>query len=537
MAVARAPAPDRLAALKAAIDDLEAHRFDRAAARCEHLLARDADDTDAMLVCGLATGASGDAVRAAPLLDRVARARPDAAHPCRDLAGLLAQSARPERIARQFRASLDLAPEDASLRYAFADFLRETGRAAEAVDMLREALRLRPAFPRAHNLMAIALAERGDTAAALAHLRDAVALDPGDAAAWTNLGMLLKTTARFAAAITAYDTALALQPDDPQIRVNRVVALLRAGRWAEAWTDYEWRLSLPGSPAPPARMLPKLSALPTLAGRTILAVHENGFGDTLQFARYLPLLADRGARVLAVVPPPLTRIMRSVAGVAAVLGPDDPVPDHDYVCPFCSLPRVFETTPDTVPAAIPYFHADPALVATWARHLPGGRRVGLVWAGQSRPWLPGFDTLNAHRNLPLAALAPLAVIPDVTFISLQKGPAAAEAHPPPDGMVLIDHMDHVEDFADTAGIIACLDLVISVDTAVAHLAGALGKPVHLLDRYDNCWRWLSERTDSPWYPALRIFRQHRPGHWPPVVQRVAKALSTREMGMLLYQNL
>jgi hypothetical protein len=221
-----------------------------------------------------------------------------------------------------------------------------------------------------------------------------------------------------------------------------------------------------------------------------------------------------------------------VPGVAAVLQPDDTPPEHDYCCPFFSLPRVFETTPDSIPAAIPYLHADPALVAAWADRLkPGRLRVGLVWAGQARPALRGFVTLDGRRSTTLATLAPLAAVPGVVFVSLQTGPAAAQARTPPPGMVLLDPMAEVKDFADTAAIIANLDLVISVDTAVVHLAGGMGKPVFLLDRYDHCWRWLSGRADSPWYPALRVFRQARIGEWAPVLQRVATALAAFASGL------
>ncbi len=179
------------------------------------------------------------------------------------------------------------------------------------------------------------------------------------------------------------------------------------------------------------------------------------------------------------------------------------------------------------PATIPYLRPDPELVAAWSRRLPPAtaRRIGLVWAGQARPWLTGFATLDSRRSASLAQFAALAAaVPEVQFISLQKGPAAAEASTPPAGMRLHDPTPDIADFADTAAIIGNLDLVISVDTSVVHLAGALGKPVFLLDRYDNCWRWLSDREDSPWYPTVRIFRQETLSDWTAPMRRVAAAL-------------
>jgi hypothetical protein len=220
----------------------------------------------------------------------------------------------------------------------------------------------------------------------------------------------------------------------------------------------------------------------------------------------------------------VNRLLRSVPGVADVPDGEAPVPVHDFHCSFNGLPRAFETTLETIPCDMPYLTADGALVRQWAERLPdnGALRVGLCWAGQARPWLPGFSGLDQRRSTQLATLAPLAVVPGVQFVSLQKGPASVEARAA--GSTLLDVMDDVHDFSDTAGLVANLDLVISVDTSVVHLAGALGKPVFLLDRYDNCWRWLSGRENSPWYPTLRIFRQLRSGEWGPVIEAAATAL-------------
>jgi hypothetical protein len=272
--------------------------------------------------------------------------------------------------------------------------------------------------------------------------------------------------------------------------------------------------------------MPSLTDQPDLTGRTILVTHEEGFGDTLHYARYLPLLAARGAIVLVAAPPALRRLLGAMSGVHLVSTADLETPGRwrpvDHVCPFVSLPRVFGTTLETIPPA-PYLNPDPRDVRTWAARLPTGAcRVGLVWAGQARPWLPGFDTVDGRRSLSLAQLAPLASVAGVRLISLQKGAAAAEAAAWP---ALFDPMVEAHDFADTAAIIANLDLVISVDTAVAHLAGALGKPLFLLDRFDHCWRWVAGRADSPWYPGLRIFRQAAIGDWPPVIARAAAALA------------
>ncbi len=510
----------RAALLAASVAALEAGRFAEAENRAGAWQAEDPSDLDALLLRGLALAAEGESTRAAPLLQRVAAARPGFAHPCRDLAGLLAGA--PSLVAAQFRACRRLAPQDDALALAYADFLRDAGRPAPAAAVLRALLRRAPRLAAAQKLFGMTLLDLGAPDGAIGALRRAVALDPDDAAAWSNLGVALKIEGAFAASFAAHDRAVALAPGHAQIRLNRAVARLRAGEFAPAWPDYEYRLRVGGRQALPAEtLLPSLDALPDLAGRTVLAWHEEGFGDTLQFARYLTLLAARGARVLAWVPKELARLFATLDGVASVLTPPAPVPAHDWHCPFFSLPRAFGTTLETIPAAIPYLRADPTAAAAWAENLPAdGLRVGLVWAGQARPWLPGFSALDASRSMAPATLAPLGAVPGVRLVSLQKGAAAAQARDLP----LCDPMAEVADFADTAAIIANLDVVVSVDTAVVHLAGALGKPVFLLDRYDNCWRWLAGREDSPWYPTLRIFRQTRMGDWAPVVAQVAAAL-------------
>jgi hypothetical protein len=335
--------------------------------------------------------------------------------------------------------------------------------------------------------------------------------------------MMLKVEGRFAAAIAAHDQALALDPSNHRYRVNRAVALLKMGQWERAWEDYEARLELADVKlVDRGRLMPSLRPSERLAGVTVVALHEDGFGDTLQFLRYLPLLAERGALVVACVPPALERVMRLVPGVAAVVTDSRRLPPHDFVCPMFSLPRVFATTVETIPP-VPIVALDAELRQRWAGRLPvDGLRAGLVWAGQARPTLPGFAALDRRRSAGLAAFAPLFDVSGVAFVSLQAGPTAQQARPA--GVAMIDPMPEVSDFADTAAIIAGLDVVISVDTSVVHLAGLVGRPVFLLDRYDGCWRWLSGRADSPWYPELTIFRQERPEDWSGAMAEAAASL-------------
>jgi tetratricopeptide (TPR) repeat protein len=515
----------RAAALGGAFAALDAADAETAFSLAAPWLARDEADIEAALATGLALGIRGEAADAAPLLQRVARARPGFAHPGADFARLCRD---PARVAALFAACAALAETDTGLAYAQADFLLDQGDATGAIAAIRRGLSAAPEFAPGHNMLGMALLEAGDAAAAIAAFRRAAALTPDEGAVWTNLGMALKVEGRFEEAVAAHDRAVALAPGDPRLRLNRAIALLRAGRMAAAWPDYECRLA-PGDGLglPRDRMLPAVTDL-DLRGRTVLAWHEEGFGDTLQFGRYLPLLAARGARVLARLPPPLIRLFAGMPDIE-VLPAGAPIPSFDFHVPVFSLPRAFATTLETIPAAIPYLRADPALVAAWAPRLPrdGRLRVGVVWAGQARPWLPFFTALDRRRSAMLADLAPLTAVPGIRLVSLQMGAPAAAPRPP--DIPLFDPMADVRDFADTAAILDQLDVLVSVDTSVVHLAGALGRPVLLLDRYDSCWRWLAGREDSPWYPSLRILRQTVPGDWSGPVARAAALLNSGDI--------
>ena len=508
--------------LKAAIDHLESRRWRMAEVQCRILLADDPSDVEGMLLLGLAIAASGEASRAAPLLDRVRRARPEHADPCRDFATMEPRVPR-ALVTRQYRACLRLAPTDPRLRHDFAGYLMENAEPDTALTVLRDA----PESATTSNLRGMALAETGKFKEATRCFDNAVRLDPTSPGGWSNLGMMLKIEGRFDESLTAYDRAIARAGDDPQIQVSRAIALLHAGRWDAGWRDYEWRFNRPGHVAASnAPALPRLAADSRLDGQHVLIWHEAGFGDTLQFTRYLPLLASLGATVTAAVPAALVRLTRGMPGISVIQAGEGSLPPHDLQCPFFSLPLALGTTTRTVPGA-PYLAADPALTAAWATRLPrDGLRAGLVWAGQARPWLKGFTSVDRRRSAGLAAFAPLATVRGVRFVSLQAGTAAAQGQEPPQGLELTDPMESVHDFADTAAIIANLDVVISVDTSVAHLAGAMGKPVFLLDRYDNCWRWLHGRNDSPWYPSMTIFRQPRPGDWASAMHRAASSLGS-----------
>ena len=487
----------------------------------EPLHARNGNDMEAGLLLGIACGAAEQPVRAAALLDHVAKLRPEAAHPASDLIGVLETRRRLHAVVPYLEAALALAPDDHRLLTCAGGWFQGLGDHARADKLLERAIGLRPNFWPAQIARAAVDADRGNLVPAVERVQRAIAAGGGQAAAHANLGVMLAHLQKFDEADAAFRVARRMEAGRVQIAYNHGEALLKAGRLAEGWPAYNIRLHFPGAALlPMARLLPRLAAGARLDGRTVLLTHDAGFGDTLQFIRYAKLLAARGARVVLWVPPALHRLLARVEGIAQVFSDDRAWPMHDWHCPVMRLPEVFGTTLDDIPAAAPYVHADAADAALWRARLPaadGTRRIGLVWAGGSRENQPQMQAVDRRRSIDPALLAPLLGVPGVRFVALQIGR-------PGSGLDVIDPMDGVRDFADTAAIIEALDAVVSVDTAVAHLAGAMGKPVYLLDRFDNCWRWLSGRKDSPWYPSLRIFRQREWGDWSGAIGGLVEAL-------------
>ncbi len=508
----------RTAALRAALAKLHAGAFAEAAALAEPWH-RAGADVEAALLLGLALGGSGVPDRAAALLDAVARQRPAARHPAQDLMDLLRRT-QPVAVDTYFAAARAQAPDDPRLAIALSAWQKENGAADAARATLAQVVASQPGFAPAQIGLAVLQAEAGLLDDAAARLRHMLAADPAKVDALSNLGVVLAMQGSFAESFGVFAQAVRLAPGRADIAMNQGHALLKAGHLREGWAPFNRRLDLPGRALLPARLLlPPLAPGQRLDGKVVVATYDSGFGDTLHFARYLPLLAARGAQVLLWVPAPLRRLLAVLPGVAQVLSGDVTLPRFDWHCPVMRLAQVFGTDIETIPPPAP-IAPEPALVDSWAARLPplppSTRRVGLAWAGAAK------TPFDSRRSMRLAALAPLAEAAGMQWISLQAGPARDQL--PPAGLALHDPMAGVQDFADTAAIIAGLDAVVSVDTAVAHLAGAMGKTVILLDRYDNCWRWLTQREDSPWYPGMRILRQARWGDWGPVVWQAAAVL-------------
>ena len=471
---------------------------------------------------GVALKDQGWLEEAASAYRRAIAVQPDYADAHDNLGNVLADLGRPEEAAPCYRRAIALRPGNPATHNNLGIALKQTGQLQDAAAAYRQAIALKPDYVEAHNNLGNVLKELGLLDEAAQCFQRALDLRPGLADAHSNLGNVLLAQGRVDQAAEAYERAIALNPDYAEARNNLALIQLQRGDFERGWEGYEWRWKLKVAVAPRRDFPQPEWRGEQLSGARVLVHAEQGFGDAIQFCRYVPLVAQRGAKVILEVQPELKRLMAGLAGVHELVTLGEALPPFDYHIPLMSLPRVFGTRLDTVPADVPYLRAPPDLVQAWRDKLSGitGLRVGLAWAGSPQ------HMNDRNRSLALSTLAPLAAVSGATYMALQKGPSAAQAATPPAGMRLVELGTELGDFADTAAVIANVDLVIAVDTAVAHLAGALGKPVWLLLPFAGEWRWLLDRSDSPWYPSMRLFRQPRPGAWGEVLERVVQELGT-----------
>jgi hypothetical protein len=394
--------------------------------------------------------------------------------------------------------------------------------------LFRQAVRLRPQSPEAHNNLGMVLAELARYAEAEPCYQEALRLRPGFADAHANFGNAYKEQGRLEEAVASYDIALAYRPDSVSAHWNRALARLQQGNFADGWAEYEWRWQRKQTPMRPFRQ-PRWDGAP-LAGRTILLWMEQGLGDMIQFIRYAALLQEQGGRVVVECPGfliPLIPLFSTCPGIAQLVAEGSPLPDFDVHAPLMSLPHLCRTTLTSIPATVPYLFANDALVAAWARQLAryeADYRIGITWQGNPH------HRHDRYRSIPVQLFAPLGQLPGVRLINLQKGSGIDQLASSGDRFAVIDllsEQDPAVAFMDTAAIMRNLHLVITVDTAIAHLAGALGVPVWTAIAAIPDWRWLLDRADSPWYPTMRIFRQQEFGNWREVIDRMAAEIRTQ----------
>ncbi|MSP90043.1 MAG: tetratricopeptide repeat protein [Alphaproteobacteria bacterium] len=417
-----------------------------------------------------------------------------------------------------YRVALALKPGYVKALYNLAQSLIGRSESAAALGPIERACAIDPALGVLHSARATALRlqERMDDAAAA--YRRAVMLDPSHAPTLFNFGNLHLAVANPAGAADWYGLALALRPDDPEYRWNHALALLSAGQYAQGWRAYEWRWRWPGFSEPSRSWAAPAWEGTGLGKRTILLHAEQGLGDTIQFIRYAPQVRRRCGRVVLQCQPELIRLLQGYPGIDALVRNGEALPAHDAHAPLLSLPRIFHTELETIPPPLASAAARPAF------DLPlSGKalRIGIAWAGNPKH---GKDR---QRSVEPGRFAALAALPGIQLYSLQVGPRAPELAAIPGRDAIVDLAPRLTDFADAAAAIDALDLVIAVDTAIAHLAGTLGRETWILLSYAPDWRWLTQRDDTPWYPSVRLFRQRAPGDWDDVFARVAAALTAR----------
>lgn len=400
--------------------------------------------------------------------------------------------------------------------------LQSLGREEEALASFDKALAIMPDSIAALNNRGNTLMILGRLDEALTCFDRALAIAPGHAETLNNRANSLRYLGKLDEALTAFERALAIKPDFAEAHWNESLCLLAYGDFHRGWERYEWRWRTRQFAREKQDFSgPLWLGKEDVSSKTVLLHAEQGLGDTLQFCRYAPAVAARGATVILAVHPPLKELLRSLPGAARVVSLDEAVPSFDFHCPLMSLPLALGTHVETVPAEVPYLSANPIRVARWRERLEEleGLKIGLVWAGQ-----PAGDRVDQRRSMRLEQMLEVGSVEGVALISVQKGEAANQVRALGTGSGLVDWTEELTDFVDTAALVAALDLVISVDTSVAHLAGSLGKPVWVLNRYDRCWRWLTNRDDSPWYPTMRLFTQPNPGDWADVMARVVAEL-------------
>jgi hypothetical protein len=399
------------------------------------------------------------------------------------------------------------------LGHAHSDALQ----AGEALRAYRDAARLKPDLPDLFNNLGTALRNIGALEEAEQRLREAVRRAPGDAAAQLNLSSVLKELGKTADAESLLRDAIGRHPSDPVLLYNLSLLLLLLGRDQEAWPGWEQRFA---ARAIPSRGLPQpqWNGEP-LNGRTLLVYAEQGLGDTIQFCRYLPALNTTGGKVIFESPPGLRRLLSTLPHVPPLVVPGDTLPPLDLVCPLMSVPA---RTGAAIPATNPYLFAEPGRIARWRERLgTHGFKIGIAWQGN-----PGRIE-DRGRSVKLREFAPLAAIPGVRLISLQKNDGVEQLEEGPAVETLGPDFDVGPDrFLDTAAVMMNVDLVVTSDTSIPHLAGALGRPVWVALRKVPDWRWLLDRSDSPWYPSMRLFRQTERDDWAPVFGAIAAAIRT-----------
>jgi tetratricopeptide (TPR) repeat protein len=500
------------------------HRFEEAVLSCEQALSMVPDNAEAHFLHAELLSQLGRPADVLASLDRVLALQPDLLQALKNRGAISLMLGRCEAALADFDRILVQEPRNPDIWSDRGQALCSLFRFGEALESLDRALAIDPRSVKALHNRGIVLWNLDRFEEALDSYDRALRMAPDVPQIQTSRANALAALGRLEDAMAVHDAIAARLPDFAQGRWNRAQCMLQLGRWKDGFAEFEWRKRQPESAWRfPERSRPEWLGKDDLSGKTLLIRAEQGLGDTLQFVRYGALAQTRGAKVIMAVQPGLKRLLRNgFGGADAVIGLDEPEPPHDFQAAMMSLALAFGTEVENVPATVPYIKAEESLSAAWRGKLGArGFKIGIAWHG---------SLYSGGRSFPLAALADIAKLAGVRLFSLQKGAGSEQLGQLPPGVRVEELGPTYEagDFAETAAAIAALDLVITCDTAIAHLAGALGRPTWIALKHAAEWRWLVGRDDSPWYPSLRLFRQPVAGDWQSVFAAMARTLAVRD---------
>jgi len=515
------------------------------------ILKKQPDNVDILHMLGVICSAKGDFDSAIRLIKKALNIKPSNYHAFYNLANIYRDNKRYNEAIDCYQKAIDYYPDFVDALYNLGILYQEIGRLndaiecykkaiqtnpglfnlhfnlgnalydkgfiEEAIKSYRNAIRLSPDFTAAYYNLANIFKERDQNDEAIAFYKKALQLDPGNIDVYHNIGILLHNRGLIEEAIRYYKKAISLNYNLAEIHFDLAFALLSIGNFEEGWREYQWRRKLKSHSINFAE--PEWEGI-TNEGRLLL-YEEQGYGDTIQFARYCDIVSNKGIKVILLCSEPLKSIMKNVNGITEVYNYKEQLPEFDFHCPLSKLPLIFRTDLDNIPSNIPYISITPDLFSFWKNKINSERhfKVGLAWAGNPE------HRNDKNRSFPFEKYLPLFSLKNIKFYSLQIGPSSLRKINKPEGIDIIDLTEDIKDFSDTAALIENLDLVISVDTAIVHLAGALGKKVWTLLPFSPDWRWMLNRDDSPWYPTMKLFRQTKSGDWDTVIKMVYSELS------------
>jgi tetratricopeptide (TPR) repeat protein len=504
----------------------EKGQLDKAIACYQKALQLNPNFANAQYNLGMVLQEKGDIDEAIPCYQKALQLNPNLSGVYYNLGIISQEKEQIDEAIIYYQKALQLNPNLSDAHNNLGLSLQEKGQLDEALAYYQKALQITPHDSKAYYNMGNTFIEKGHIDEAIACYQKALQLNPSYADAYTNLGNALQEKGKLDEAIACYQNALQVDPNFANAHWNMSLALLLSVNFKQGWKEYEWRWKTKDFKKhcgfhQPSNFLQPIWDGFDIAGLTILIYAEQGFGDIIQFIRYAPFVAQQGAKVIFECPKELKSLVQNVQGISQVIEYGEQIPQFDTHSPLLSLPLLFGTTLETIPARIPYISADSKFVEKWRDEIQYGNsklKVGLVWSGNPK------NIKFKYKSFPLETFTPVLKLKDITFYSLQKGEAAEQTKNLSEGLNIIDFTNEINNFSDTAALIETLDLIISVDTAVAHLAGAIGKTVWTLIPYKPDWRWMLNREDSPWYPTMRLFRQSSRGNWESVIAKVKKEL-------------